>query len=146
MSIYGDKTAFHCRMMVKEILSEVEKFGLRGEQHFCISFNINCMGVEIPQHIKDRYKAEGKILIVIRQNEYENLSVNNNGFHVDLGFNGVAETVFIPFTSITSFSDPSQNFVLSFEAKYQMESMSYNNLPRFKPSSSDNVILFPARG
>jgi uncharacterized protein len=146
MSIYSDITGFYTRMMVKDILLEVERNGLKGDQHFCTCFNMNCVGVQIPDSIRERNKSEPRVLIIIRNGEYENLSVEDKGFYVDLGFDGIAERIFVPFTSIISFIDPSQNFHLSFDPILdRMEaipSIPVKDKPKFDHKDQGNLIDF----
>jgi hypothetical protein len=130
-------------MIVKEILLEVEKFGLVGEQHFYIQFDLSCMGVSVPERVREKHQ-QGSILVSIKRDEYQNLLVNDMGLQVDLGFDGFAETIFVPFTSIMSFTDPSENLLLEFQVQYQMEPIvARDQEARRKRTDENNIIIFP---
>jgi hypothetical protein len=146
MSLYTEKTTFYSRYIVKEILMDVERYGLIGRQHFYIQLSLNSTDLVIPDRVRLRYAADGVVLLIIRKNEYANLSVSDFGFKIELGFDGIGENVFVPFTAITNFSDPSENFALEFIPEYQMKSITheqYKSSLSEKKGADNNIIIFP---
>ena len=95
------------RYMIREILKQVADEGLSSENHFLISFRTNREDVLIPDFVRAKYPEE---ITIILQHQFENLIVNDTFFEVDLAFGGVHSTLRIPYTAITQFGDPSQNF------------------------------------
>ena len=54
-------------------------------------------------------------MTLVIQNQYSDLRVTEIGFEVGLSFDGIAETLVIPFAAIKGFFDPSVQFGLQFE-------------------------------
>ena len=100
------------RGVVRKVLSEVVKTGLPGEHHFYISFFTKAPGVRMSQRLLDQYDKEMTIVI---QNQYWDLKVTETGFEVGLSFDGIPETLGIPFSAIKGFFDPSVQFGLQFD-------------------------------
>ncbi|SFR81396.1 SspB family protein [Sphingomonas jatrophae] len=101
------------RAVVGRVLGEVEKNGgLPGEHHFYITFKTRAPGVNIPQHLLERFPDEMTIVI---QNRYWDLRVLPATFEVGLSFNQVPAKLHIPFAAITGFVDPAVNFALQFQ-------------------------------
>ncbi len=100
------------RGVVRKVLSEVEKTGLPGDHHFFISFATRAPGVRISKKLLDKYTEEMTIVI---QNQYEGLKTSDSGFEIGLSFDGVPETLFIPFSALKGFFDPSVEFGMQFE-------------------------------
>ena len=97
--------------VVSDILKEVAENGLFGAQHFYISFKTGFAGVDIPSFLKQTYPDE---MTIVLQHQFKNLKVLKDAFQVDLSFKGHSQTLKIPFNSLTSFADPSEQFMLSF--------------------------------
>ena len=97
--------------VVADILEEVATNGLFGAQHFYISFKTNFAGVQIPSFLKQTYPDE---MTIVLQHQFKNLEVFDDSFQVDLSFKGHFQTLKIPFNSLISFADPSEQFMLSF--------------------------------
>ena len=89
--------------VVIEILKEIEKNGLSGDNHLYITFLTNNPNTSIPKWLLKKYPTEMTIVI---QNEYYHLSVNKNYLNIGLSFNNLKADLKIPFDSITSFIDP----------------------------------------
>jgi hypothetical protein len=102
------------RAVVGRVLGQVEKNGLPGNHHFYITFKTHAPGVDIPQHLTERYPDEMTIVI---QNRYWDLHVSPTGFEVGLSFNQVGSKLSIPFAAITAFQDPAVDFALHFSAQ-----------------------------
>ncbi len=123
------------RAVVGRVLGEVEKNGgLPGEHHFYITFKTNGAGVDIPQHLIDRFPDEMTIVI---QNRFWDLKVTADGFEVGLSFNQIASKLIVPFSAVTGFVDPAVNFALQFQAQGEDDS------PQASAAGNDAPIAEP---
>jgi len=100
------------RGVVRKVLAEVAKTGLPGEHHFFISFLTRAPGVRLSEKLLGQYDKEMTIVI---QNQYWDLKVSEIGFEVGLSFDGIPETLVIPFSAVKGFFDPSVQFGLQFD-------------------------------
>ncbi|MDR1560866.1 MAG: ClpXP protease specificity-enhancing factor SspB [Holosporaceae bacterium] len=101
--------------VVRQILQEISANGLPGNHHFYIRFRTDHPRVKVPAFLKERHPEE--VMIVI-QYQFWNLKVFQDKFSVDLSFNGIQETLSIPFSSLTAFVDPSVKFALQFTPSF----------------------------
>ena len=99
------------RAVVGRVLREIESTGLPGEHHFYITFKTRATGVNIPNHLVERFPDE---MTIVLQHKFWDLKVEEEGFSVGLTFNQVPTTLFIPYSAITAFVDPSVDFGLQF--------------------------------
>lgn len=95
-------------------LKIAEQQGLPGENHFYITFKTDNPRVQMSDALRQQYPHEMTIVI---QHQYANLVVDADSFSIDLSFNGIEQTLVIPFDSITYFGDPFAKFGLSFASK-----------------------------
>jgi hypothetical protein len=102
------------RGVVRKVLTEVARTGLPGEHHFFISFVTKAAGVRLSQRLLEQYDKE---MTIVLQNQFGNLRVTDTGFEVELSFDGRAEMLGIPFSSIKGFFDPSVQFGLQFDVE-----------------------------
>ena len=101
------------RGVMRKVLSDVAENGyLPGEHHFTISFLTQAPGVEISRRLAEQWPHE---LTIILQHQYSNLEVDAEGFGVTLSFRSMPEHLYIPFSAVTGFFDPSVEFGLRFE-------------------------------
>jgi hypothetical protein len=100
------------RGVVRKVLTEVSKTGLPGEHHFFISFVTRAPGVRLSEKLLGQYDKEMTIVI---QNQYWDLKVSETGFEVGLSFDGIPETLVIPFSAVKGFFDPSVQFGMQFD-------------------------------
>ncbi|MBU1306999.1 MAG: SspB family protein [Alphaproteobacteria bacterium] len=100
------------RGVVRKVLAEVAKTGLPGEHHFFISFVTRAPGVRLSEKLLGQYDKEMTIVI---QNQYWDLKVSETGFEIGLSFDGIPETLVIPFSAVKGFFDPSVQFGLQFD-------------------------------
>ena len=112
------QTMTHNAMMsiVRDALQSVAKDGLPGEHHFYITFAPQHPGVDMPDDLRAR---QGDEMTIVLQHQFENLSVSDLGFQVDLAFDGVVQTLSIPFATVLAFFDPSVEFGLRFPANQE---------------------------
>ncbi|MCT4575580.1 MAG: ClpXP protease specificity-enhancing factor SspB [Alphaproteobacteria bacterium] len=109
---YGKMVEKSLKAVVRESLKKVEKDGLMGSHHFFITFKTNAKDVSISETLKNKYPDE---MTIVLQHQFYDLQVDASQFSVTLGFNGVNETLVVPFNSIVVFADPSVEFVLQFQ-------------------------------
>ena len=112
------QTMTHNAMMsiVRDALQSVAKDGLPGEHHFYITFAPQHPGVDMPNDLRAR---QGDEMTIVLQHQFENLSVSDLGFQVDLAFDAVVQTLRIPFATVLAFFDPSVEFGLRFPANQE---------------------------
>ena len=102
------------RSVVRKVLADAARDGLRGEHHFNISFKTHAPGVNLPTSIKQRYPEE---MAIILQHEFWDLAVGAEHFEVSLNFSRRPERLTVPFDAITGFSDPSVPFGFKLEPR-----------------------------
>ena len=123
-----------------EILKEIEKNGLEGNNHLYITFTTKNPNTSIPEWLLQKYPSEMTIVI---QHEYYHLSVNKNDFNIGLSFNNKKSDLKISFNSIISFADPSANFGLNYQFKKPNNNKikkSKNKKKKIQKKNSSNVI------
>jgi uncharacterized protein len=101
------------RGVVRKVLSEVARTGLPGEHHFFISFATTASGVRISTRLLAQYPEE---MTIVLQHQYRDLIVTEHALEVGLSFNGIPERLFVPFSAVKTFADPSVGFQLQFAA------------------------------
>ena len=108
------------RAVVGRVLGEVEASGghLPGNHHFYITFKTRAAGVDIPDHLRERFQDE---MTIVLQNKFSDLMVGDDRFSVRLSFNQIPATLDIPFSAITPFVDPAVDFGLQFQASDEIE-------------------------
>lgn len=119
------------RGTVRDILLQVAKEGLKGEQHYYITFKTAFEGVAVPPYLKAKYQKEMTIVI---QHRFWDMKVENERFQITLSFNQKAEALTIPFDAITSLVDPSVRFALQFETEVPEEEEQPPLLKHAKPA------------
>ncbi|MDR1551410.1 MAG: ClpXP protease specificity-enhancing factor SspB [Holosporaceae bacterium] len=121
--------------VVKEVLTAVSIDGLPGNHHFYIRFRTDHPKVKIPAFLKDRHPEE--VMIVI-QYQFWDLSISDEGFGIDLSFNGVRERLEVSFSALTAFVDPSVKFALQFIPSFAEEPTPKSAEPSGKGISKNN--------
>ena len=103
------------RAVVGSVLGEIQATGstLPGNHHFYITFKTGVPGVEIPNHLRERFPDE---MTIVLQNKFWDLNVTDVGFSVGLSFNKISSHLVVPFSAITAFVDPAVDFGLQFQA------------------------------
>ncbi|ABD55308.1 SspB family protein [Jannaschia sp. CCS1] len=98
--------------VIRDVLDGVAKSGLPGEHHFFITFDTQHADVDLADWLRERYPEE---MMIVIQNWYDDLQVDNDGFSITLNFGDAPERLRIPFDSIATFVDPSVEFGWRFE-------------------------------
>jgi uncharacterized protein len=99
------------RGVVRKVLSEVARTGLPGEHHFFVSFATTAPGVRVSTRLLAQYPEE---MTIVLQHQYWDMVVTEHALEVGLSFNGIPERLFIPFSAVKGFADPSVGFQLQF--------------------------------
>src|SRR5947207_6501459 len=86
------------RGVVRDALKRIEKQGLIGSHHFCITFRTQFPGVEIPDFLREQYPDE---MMIILQHQFSGLKVKDDCFHVTLSFKKIPATLTVPFAALT---------------------------------------------
>jgi hypothetical protein len=98
--------------VMRAALKKAETLGaLPGDHHFYITFRTRTAGVQMADHLKDRFPDEMTIVV---QHQYWDFEVHDDRFEIILRFGGVPQHLRIPFAAVTRFFDPSTNFALQF--------------------------------
>lgn len=100
------------RGIVRTVLTRVAKTGLPGNHHFYISFGTKTQGVGLSSRIREKYPEE---MTIVLQHRFRDLIVTPTHFEVKLTFDGIPETVVVPFAAVKVFFDPSVPYGLQFE-------------------------------
>lgn len=108
---YGKLVDEAMHVIVYRVLKIIQEHGLPGNHHFFISFVTKHPGVKLSKALTSKYPKE---MTIVLQYQFQDLVIDNKGFGVTLSFNGVKEKIYIPFTAITTFADPSVQFGLQF--------------------------------
>ncbi|WP_299896882.1 ClpXP protease specificity-enhancing factor SspB [uncultured Ruegeria sp.] len=110
---YGNLMHTAMRGLIKTVLTEVSQTGLPGAHHFFITFDTRENGVEIADWLRERYPEE---MTIVMQHWFENLEVGEAGFSITLNFGDAPEPLYVPYSAIKTFVDPSVEFGLRFES------------------------------
>lgn len=128
------------RAVIKRTLSVVEKNhgDIPGKHHFYITFDTTVEGVQIPGHLKEKFPSE---MTIVLENQFTNLTVEDDRFSVGLSFSRVPATVIVPYAAVTAFVDPSVDFGLQFDAGVSdQDNDSADYASTSSHDDSDNVI------
>lgn len=123
--------------IVKEILTQISTEGLYKKQHIYITFSLKHPGVKISKLLRDDFDDE---MTIVLQYEFGDLVIDDYGFSVSLAFEHSDETLYIPFSSLISVSDPSEDFCLDFTPDF---SDIETETPKIE-NKADNIISFSA--
>ena len=121
------------RGMVRDVLADTVRNGLTGDHHFFITFDTNAEGVRLSDRLREQYPEE---MTVVLQHQFWDLKVTDKAFEVGLSFGGAVERLFIPYTAIKGFADPSVQFGLQFETLTDEESAGAESTAKNRPEDS----------
>lgn len=102
------------RGVVRKVLTDAARDGLQGDHHFYITFKTHAPGVRLSPRMRGEYPTE---MTIILQHQFWGLNVMEHGFEVGLSFRKIPETLFVPYSALTGFADPSVQFGLKFESE-----------------------------
>ncbi|MCH9753373.1 MAG: hypothetical protein K0T99_00535 [Alphaproteobacteria bacterium] len=126
--------------MIKKALRHIKNDQIPGDHYFYISFLTSDPEVKLSRRLLERYPEEMTIVI---QYQFKHFEAKNLSFKVTLQFDGIDEELEIPYSSITSFADPSVKFGLNFRDKKDNK---IHSKKKTKPKvttiqESDNVVV-----
>ena len=101
------------RSVVRKALNIVAERGLIGAHHFYITFRTDRPGVDIPDHLRQRYPQE---MTIVLQHQFWGMEVTEETLVVTLSFDGKHERLVVPLATIVAFVDPSVQWGLQFPA------------------------------
>jgi uncharacterized protein len=116
---YDDVVQEALRAVVGRVLGDVALNGLPGDHHFYITFKTQAPGVVIPTHLHERFPDE---MTIVLQHKYWDLKVEAQHFEIGLSFSQIPSHLFIPYSAITAFVDPSVDFALQFHVDAALDS------------------------
>jgi hypothetical protein len=130
------------RGVVRDALRRVEKQGLVGNHHFCLTFKTRFPGLEIPDVLREQYPEE---MMIILQHQYSGLKVKEHHFEVTLNFRKIPATLVIPYEALTAFSDPGVQFVLPLRPSETAARPGAKLAPAAEPSRPDDAEAPPPK-
>ena len=98
--------------VIKHALKKTSEYGISNGHHFYITFDTTNPKNKIPEYLKKDYP---KTMMVVIENEFWNLKVEEDYFSVDLKFKGKIDHLKINFSSLKTFVDPSVSFTLNLD-------------------------------
>ena len=96
---------------VRSVLRIVEHDGINEDHQFFISFLTGFPEVQLSKRMTAKYPKE---ITIVLQHQFEKLTVEDTFFSIGLTFNGIFETVIVPYKAITSFTDAGAKFAIQF--------------------------------
>ncbi|MCB1883382.1 MAG: hypothetical protein KDG89_05200 [Geminicoccaceae bacterium] len=130
---YGALVEDALRTVVRDVLGRFMRGEVPPPHHFFITFRTGARGVDIADHLRERYPAE---MTIVLQHQFWDLEVSDDRLAVTLSFNDIPERLVIPFRAIKVFADPGVNFGLQFtldDAEAAADAP-VSTLPRAKPA------------
>ena len=118
------------RGVIRKVLSEVEKTGLPGNHHFFVTFGTGLPGVKVSNRVREQYPDQ---LTIVLQHQFWDLEVGETGFGIGLSFSDVPEKLYVPYSAVRGFYDPSVNFELEFDPDESEEDGHLEALPAPAP-------------
>ncbi len=100
------------RGVLRDALDQVAESGLPGEHRLFITYRTDHGGVELSDHLRERYPSE---MTIVLEHQFWGLEVGDDAFAVTLSFANEPERLRIPFEAVIAFADPSVRFGLQFD-------------------------------
>ena len=126
------------RGMVRTVLADAAAKGLPGEHHFFITFDTRAEGVRLSPRLRAQHPTD---MTIVLQHQFWDLTVTDEGFGVGLSFNGIPESLMVPWSAITDFVDPSVQFGLKFAVISEAEKDAAEEPPPALPSPTTGANL-----
>ncbi len=108
---YGHLVEAALRTVVRDVLGRHARGEVPPPHYFLLTFRTDAPGVELADHLRQRYPVE---MTIVLQHQYWELDVDDEGFAVTLSFNDIPERLIVPFTALKVFADPGVDFGLQF--------------------------------
>ncbi len=115
---YDRMTQLALRGVVRDAIRRViREDGLPGAHHFYITFLTRFPGVDIDESLAKKYPEE---VTIVLEHQFWDLKAHDDSFEVTLKFGGVPKYLFVPYTAISRFHDPSVGFAMQFDPPEEM--------------------------
>ena len=128
--------------VIKHALKKTSEYGISNGHHFYITFDTTHSKNQIPEYLKKDYP---KTMMIVIENEFWNLKVEQEYFSVDLKFKGKIDHLKINFSSLKTFVDPSVSFTLNLDIEDKVISKIPENkkkiLKRKQLENKSNIIF-----
>ena len=128
--------------VIKHALKKTSEYGISNGHHFYITFDTTNPKNQIPEYLKKDYP---KTMMIVIENEFWNLKVEQEYFSVDLKFKGKIDHLKINFASLKTFVDPSVSFTLNLDIEDKIISKKPKNnsktLKKKQLENKSNVIF-----
>lgn len=134
---YDALTQDAMRSLVRNVIAQVVKTGLPGDHHFYIAFNTQAPGVVLSRRLREKYPDE---MMVVLQHRFWDLAVTDEGFEVKLTFDGIPERLYVPFSSLRVFFDPSVRFTLQFGENLANDDPQDGATPRRRRETAEGAV------
>ena len=89
--------------MVRKVMQEAASEGLAGGHHFYITYFTYAEGVVISDRLRAQHPEE---ITIVLQNQFEDLQIEQDAFHVTLSFNDTPERLTVPLPLSANFMTP----------------------------------------
>jgi hypothetical protein len=93
---YADRAQAALLGMVRKVMQEAASEGLAGGHHFYITYFTYAEGVVISDRLRAQHPEE---ITIVLQNQFEDLQIEQDAFHVTLSFNDTPERLTVPFAA-----------------------------------------------
>ena len=130
------------RGVVRKVLTDVAREGLKGDHHFYVAFDTRAPGVRISDRLHGKYPEE---MTIVLQHQFWDLTVTEQTFEVGVSFGGTPERLLVPFTAIKGFFDPSVQFGLQFEVTKDTSAPSQDVAAKTEPAAKKLAHEKPSR-
>ncbi|MFY9590031.1 ClpXP protease specificity-enhancing factor SspB [Rickettsia endosymbiont of Halotydeus destructor] len=121
---------------VKKILTKIQNENLYWDQLIYISYRTDNPLAVIPLGVRQAYPRE---ITIVLQHQFENLIVKDEGFSLTVSFDGIKETIYIPFNSLISFVDSSNNYSLTFNQQQNFYNNSQSEILKIKKQLVEDI-------
>lgn len=137
MNIEYKKFLNECMLeFVKKVLARIQHENLYWDQLIYISYKTNHPAVILPLKTKQAYPKE---ITIVLQHQFENLIVKDTGFSLTVSFDGIKEAIYIPFDSLISFVDSSNNYSFTFNQQLNMQNNYGSEVLKIKQQISEEI-------
>ena len=128
--------------VIKHALKKTSEYGISNGHHFYITFDTTNPKNQIPEYLKKDYP---KTMMIVIENEFWNLKVEQEYYSVDLKFKGKIDHLKINFYSLKTFVDPSVSFTLNLDMEDKIMAKKPKNrtkvLKKKQLENKSNVIF-----
>ena len=128
--------------VIKHALKKTSEYGISNGHHFYITFDTTNPKNQIPEYLKKDYP---KTMMIVIENEFWNLKVEQEYFSVDLKFKGKIDHLKINFASLKTFVDPSVSFTLNLDIEDKIiskKSKDKNKVLKKKQLENKSNVIF----